>query len=70
MSQCDAILQELRAGRKLTALDAFRLCGTLAFRSRISELRDRGNIIYTRTVKRDGRTVWEAELIIAQREAA
>lgn len=62
-SQCEAILEHLQSGRKLTALDAFRLCGTLAFRSRVSELRERGHPIVTNRVTRDGRTVWEAELL-------
>lgn len=45
MSQTAAILQHLRKGKTLTALQAYKLCGTLAAHSRIAELRERGHNI-------------------------
>lgn len=39
MTQCDAILSHLQAGNTITPAQAYKLCGTLALHSRISELR-------------------------------
>ena len=45
MSQNEKILKHLEKGRTITPLQAFRLCGTLALHSRVSELRQRGHNI-------------------------
>jgi hypothetical protein len=56
-SQCDHILDEMRAGRAVTPKSAFKLCGTLALHSRISELRNkRGLVVNMELVTENGKT--------------
>lgn len=51
MTQCEAILAALRRGEVVTPETAYRLCGTHALHSRISELRERGHEITTEMVE-------------------
>lgn len=57
MSQCESILEHLRAGHALTPREAFMRFGTLALHSRIAELREQGHDIVCRVV-RDGQQKW------------
>jgi hypothetical protein len=59
VSQNDAILAALLAGRVLTTLDIFKLCGSMAGHSRINDLRKLGHNIPCKRVTRNGRGVWE-----------
>lgn len=63
MSQNDILLAALLRGERLTTLDIFKLCGSLAGHSRINDLRDRGYNISCRRVMRNGRSVWEYEYV-------
>ena len=55
MSQTDAVLSHLKAGRCLSALDAQRLVGTMRLAARICDLRRRGHRIDTKMVAVRGR---------------
>ena len=61
-TQTDIILAELEAGKTITALEAFNLCGTLCLSSIIFQLRDRGYNVVTEMVKRNGKTFAEYSL--------
>lgn len=71
VSQCDAILAHLQAGRTITPLDAYALYGSLSLHSRCAELRKRGHIIECELVKvASGKTVGQYRLVTAQQAAA
>ena len=55
MSQNEAILNHLRAGGSLTALDALRLYGCLRLAARIKELESYGVRIAHATIKANGK---------------
>jgi len=58
MNQCDTILAMLRANPDgITALDALHWAGSARLAARISELRERGYIITTYTVRRGNANV-------------
>ena len=61
-SQTAIILAELEAGKTITALEAFSLCGTLRLSSIIYKLRGRGYNVVTAMVKRNGKTFAEYSL--------
>ena len=61
-SQTAIILAELEAGKTITALEAFSLCGTLRLSSIIYKLRGRGYNVVTEMVKRNGKTFAEYSL--------
>lgn len=61
-TQTSIILAELEAGKTITALEAFRLCGTLRLSSIIYKLRGRGYNVVTEMVKRNGKTFAEYSL--------
>lgn len=61
-TQTAIILAELEAGKTITALEAFSLCGTLRLSSIIYQLRDRGYNVVTEMVKRNGKTFAEYSL--------
>jgi hypothetical protein len=58
-SQTSWVHLQLIAGRKLTALDAFKGCGCLRLAGRIHELRQQGYPIKSRMVKRNTKRVAE-----------
>jgi hypothetical protein len=62
MSQHDWILKELKR-RPITALDAFKGCGTMKLATRISELRRNGHLITTEIVTKKGKTFARYRLI-------
>ena len=60
MPQNKLILQYLKDGGKLTGLEALRLFGTMKLASRVSELRDEGHDIKSKTIMtRNGKHVSE-----------
>lgn len=61
-TQTSIILAELEAGKTITALEAFNLCGTLRLSSIIYKLRGRGYNVVTEMVKRNGKTFAEYSL--------
>lgn len=61
-SQTAIILAELEAGKTITTLEAFSLCGTLRLSSIIYKLRGRGYNVVTEMVKRNGKTFAEYSL--------
>ena len=61
-SQRAIILAELQAGKKVTALEAFNLCGSLRLSSIIYTLRDEGYNITTTMVERNGKRIAEYSL--------
>lgn len=61
-SQTAIILAELEAGKTITALEAFSLCGTLRLSSIIYKLRGRDYNVVTEMVKRNGKTFAEYSL--------
>ena len=63
MSQGDAILSALQSGRVLTTLDIFKLCGSMAGHSRISDLRAQGYAIDCKRTTVNGRAVWQYSLV-------
>ena len=62
VSQCDRILDYLRAGNTLTPYRALVEFGTLALHSRIAELRERGHAIECRLIEHAGKRVGEYSL--------
>ena len=56
------ILAELKDGKKVTALEAFKLCNSLRLSSIIFDLRDEGYNITTTMVKRNGKHIAEYSL--------
>lgn len=61
-SQKAIILAELKDGKKVTALEAFKLCGSLRLSSIIFDLRDKGYNITTTMVERNGKRIAEYSL--------
>lgn len=51
MSQSDAILEALKAGDRLTALEALERFGTLRLAARVAELREQGHPIESEPVR-------------------
>lgn len=56
------ILAELKDGKTVTALDAFKLCGSLRLSSIIFDLRDEGYNITTTMIERNGKHIAEYSL--------
>lgn len=56
------ILAELKDGKTVTALEAFKLCGSLRLSSIIYTLRDEGYNITTTMVERNGKHIAEYSL--------
>lgn len=56
------ILAELKDGKTVTALEAFKLCGSLRLSSIIFILRDEGYNITTTMVERNGKHIAEYSL--------
>lgn len=61
-SQRAIILAELESGNTVTALEAFRLCGSLRLSSIIFVLREQGHDITTTMVERNGKRIAEYSL--------
>lgn len=61
-TQTAIILAELEAGKTITTLEAFNLCGTLRLSSIIYKLRGRGYNVVTEMVKRNGKSFAEYSL--------
>jgi len=60
MTQADQILAALKRGERLTPLDAFTEFNCMRLASRISDLKQKGYTIHTRTIKTDsGKSVSE-----------
>jgi hypothetical protein len=60
MSQSDLILAALKHGDRLTPLDALTRFQCMRLASRISDLKQKGEVIHTRTIKTDsGKSVAE-----------
>lgn len=55
MNQAAEILDYLRAGRSLTAIEALSRFGCFRLAARIKDLRDAGHPIVTDTVTQDGK---------------
>ena len=49
-TQCDCILEVLKAGRSITPIEALNLCACFRMAARIHDLRDRCNDIITETI--------------------
>lgn len=56
------ILAELKDGKRVTALEAFKVCGSLRLSSIIFCLRDEGYNITTTMVERNGKHIAEYSL--------
>lgn len=56
------ILAELKDGKTITALEAFKLCGSLRLSSIIFDLREEGYNITTTMVERNGKRIAEYSL--------
>lgn len=50
-SQCDAILQHLKQGHKITPIDALNLFGCFRLGARLADLKKRGYAIISERVK-------------------
>jgi hypothetical protein len=55
MTQAEWVLKQLKLGRKLTGLDAFRGCGTLKLPNRICDLKAQGHLIGREMVEMAGK---------------
>nr|DAH54003.1 MAG TPA: helix-turn-helix domain protein [Caudoviricetes sp.] len=62
-SQTKIILERLQDGDKVTALSAFKMCGSLRLSSIIFNLRERGYNIHTEMVTRNKKRIAEYSLI-------
>lgn len=62
-SQTKIILERLQDGDKITALEAFQMCGSLRLSSIIFRLRERGYNIHTEMVTRNKKRIAEYSLI-------
>jgi len=51
MSQCNEILKHLEEGKSITPIDALSLFGVFRLAARISEIRNAGHEITTKSVK-------------------
>lgn len=65
-SQTKIILERLQDGDKITALEAFQMCGSLRLSSIIFNLRERGYNIHTEMVTRNKKRIAEYSLIQKQ----
>jgi hypothetical protein len=63
MSQHEWIINELKKGRLISALDALRGCGSMKLATRISELKQSGHNIVTQMVKQNGKKFAKYQLI-------
>lgn len=66
-TQTKIILERLQDGDKITALEAFRICGSLRLSSIIFRLRGRGYNIQTEMVNRNQKRVAEYSLTQTKR---
>lgn len=55
MSQSDAILNHLKSGKPITALEALNNYGCFRLAARVNDLREEGHHILTETVCRNGK---------------
>jgi sulfur transfer protein SufE len=55
-SNMEKLLEHLKKGRSITALQAFQWWKTMTIRNRISELRRQGYNIKTETIRKDGKS--------------
>jgi ribosomal protein L32 len=55
MTQSEWVLHQLKMGRKLTGLDAFRGCGTLKLPNRICDLKAQGHLIGREMIELKGK---------------
>lgn len=62
-TQTKIILERLQDGEKVTALSAFKMCGSLRLSSIIFNLRERGYNIHTEMVTRNKKRIAEYSLI-------
>ena len=62
-TQTKIILERLQDGDKVTALSAFKMCGSLRLSSIIFNLRERGYNIHTEMVTRNKKRIAEYSLI-------
>lgn len=67
-TQTKIILERLQDGDKITALEAFKLCGSLRLSSIIYSLRDKGYNIHTEMVTRNNKRIAEYSLIEERRK--
>lgn len=63
MSQHEWIINELKKGRLISALDALRGCGSMKLATRISELKQSGHNIVTHMVQQNGKKFAKYQLI-------
>lgn len=63
ITQTKIILERLQDGDKVTALSAFKMCGSLRLSSIIFNLRERGYNIHTEMVTRNKKRIAEYSLI-------
>lgn len=63
MSQNDQIINYLKSGKSLTALEALQNFGCLRLGSRISELKKRGYDIVSQLVERNGKWVAKYQIV-------
>lgn len=61
-TQTKVILERLQDGDKITALEAFKACGSLRLSSIIYNLRDKGYNIRTKMVTRNNKRIAEYSL--------
>lgn len=62
MTQVDAILAHLKAGNRLTPIEALNRFGCFRLAARISDLRKEGNNVLVENVTRNGKTFAEYRL--------
>jgi hypothetical protein len=62
MNQTEAILEHLKAGNKLTPIDALNLFGCFRLAARISDLRREGHNVLVENVTCNGKTFAEYRL--------
>jgi len=59
MNQTEAILGHLKAGNRLTPMDALNLFGVFRLAARISDIRQEGHNVIAENVTRNGKTFAE-----------
>ena len=62
-TQTKIILERLQDGEKITALSAFKMCGSLRLSASIFKLRERGYNIHAEMVTRNKKRIAEYSLI-------
>lgn len=67
-TQTKIILERLQDGDKVTALEAFQMCGSLRLSSIIFNLRERGYNIHTEMVTRNKKRIAEYSLIQTEKK--